>query len=284
MDMKRVAELARGLTRIRVGAIYELLACAAFISALYSCSLLPPQQQPTPQPTTVAIVLTPILPTPTPPQPTTVAIVPTPVPPTPTPPQPTTAAIAATPVPPTRTPLPPTPIPTAPPQITTLLPTPITPTPQPTTEPTPTDAPSYVHLPANAQFTQIAAGWHHACGLQADGTVLCWGDNRLDILEMPGGNPTLSRISAGRNFTCGLRIGGAIVCWGQNNYGQASPPDGSFYDIAAGRDHACALADGALTCWGKGFPDGSETIQRNPDVSFNHSSRRRLHLRLDIRR
>ena len=61
-----------------------------------------------------------------------------------------------------------------------------------------------------------------------------------------------------------MRIGGAIVCWGQNNYGQASPPDGSFYDIAAGRDHACSLADGALTCWGKGFPDGPETIQGIP--------------------
>ena len=171
MDMKRVAELARGLTRIRGGAIYALLACAAFISALYSCSQPPPQQQPTPQPTTAAIATTPILPTPTP------------LPPT-------TSAIAATLVPPTLTPLPPTHIPTAPPQITTSLPTPIAPTPQPTVEPTPTDVPSYVHLPANAQFTQIAAGWHHACGLQADGTVLCWGDNRLDILEMPGGNPT----------------------------------------------------------------------------------------------
>ena len=69
------------------------------------------------------------------------------------------------------------------------------------------------------------------------------------------------------NFNCGLRIDGEIACWGQNNRGQASPPDGSFDEIAAGRAHACALDDGALTCWGAGFPEGAETIQEIPLLS-----------------
>ena len=150
------------------------------------------------------------------------------------------------------------------------MPTPIAPTPPPqtTTLPTPTPVPAYAPLPDDAQFTHIAAGKNHACGLQADGTALCWGNNyAAGNLELPGGNPSFTRISAGLNFTCGLRIDGAIVCWGLNNMGQASPPDGSFDEIAVGRDNACALKDSALICWGKGFSDGAETIQEVPPLS-----------------
>ena len=64
-----------------------------------------------------------------------------------------------------------------------------------------------------------------------------------------------------------MRIDGAIDCWGENDFGQASPPDGSFDEIAAGRDHACALSEGALICWGNHFPDGAETIQEIPPLS-----------------
>ena len=122
-------------------------------------------------------------------------------------------------------------------------------------------------LPSAAQFTQIAAGKYHACGLQADGTTLCWGRNRSYSLKIPGGNLTLSQISAGLNFTCALRVNGAIACWGQNDKGQASSPAGRFDEIAAGHSHACALDDGALICWGAGFADGAEDIQGVPPLS-----------------
>ena len=134
-------------------------------------------------------------------------------------------------------------------------------------KPTHTPVPDFAPPPDDAQFTQITAGKHHACGLQADGTALCWGRNISGSLEQPGGNPSFTRISAGLNFTCGLRIDGAIVCWGRNGVGQATPPDGRFSDVAVGRDHACALKDGALTCWGKGFPDDADTVQEVPSLS-----------------
>ena len=137
----------------------------------------------------------------------------------------------------------------------------------PTPTPTPTPVPNFVPLIDDVPFTQIAVGKWHACGLQSDGRALCWGSNVSGSLEIPGGNPTLSRIAAGLNFTCGLRIEGAIVCWGQNDEGQASPPAGSFDEIAAGRDHACALDDGALICWGGDFPDGGEAIQEISTLS-----------------
>ena len=138
--------------------------------------------------------------------------------------------------------------------------------------PTPTPFPDFVPLPDDAQFTQIAAGKWHACGLQADGTALCWGRNIRGSLEQPGGNPSFTRISAGLNFTCGLRIDGAINCWGRNNAGQAAPPNGRFDEIAAGSAHACALDDGALICWGGEFPRGvAVTIQEVPPLSAIHA-------------
>ena len=138
---------------------------------------------------------------------------------------------------------------------------------EPMPTPTPTPVPAFAPLPAAAQFTQIALGKTHACGLQADGTALCWGLDFRDSLATPGGNLTFSRISAGLNFTCALRIDGAIACWGQNNHGQASPPNGRFDEIAASHSHACALDDGALMCWGAGFPDNAESIQGIPPLS-----------------
>ena len=240
MNAKLVAELARWMPR---HPIYALIACTALALAFYSCNESPPQQQPTPLPPTATRIA-----------PTPVSVAPTPANSHPTP-----SSIPTT--PPTQQP--------TPPQIEsrpTPSPIPATPIPLPPIGPTPTSVPDSISLPDDTQFTQIAAGWHHACGLQADGSVLCWGNNRSGSLGIPAGL-NLSRISAGLNFTCGLRDDGAIACWGENEAGQASPPNGSFDDVTAGQNHACALDDGALICWGKGFPDGAETIQEIPPLS-----------------
>ena len=223
--MKRIAELARGLTQFRSGTIYALTACAALALALYSCSEPPAQQR-----------------------------------------QPTVARIAQTSVPPAPTQSPPTnsrPTPS-------LIPT-IPPERQPTLQsmeptPSPNAVPDFGPMPDNVPFTQLTTGKHHACGLRADGTALCWQSNLRGRWDVPDGM-TFRQISAGFGFTCGLRADRAIACWGENNYGQASPPNGRFDEIAAGRLHACALDRGVLTCWGKHFPYGGETIQELPPIS-----------------
>ena len=106
----------------------------------------------------------------------------------------------------------------------------------------------------------------HACGLQADGSALCWGNSINGSLNVPV-DLAFRQISAGLNFTCGLRIDHSIACWGENDVGQSSPPNDRFSEIAAGRDHVCALDDGALICWGRNFPNGPLTIQGIPLLS-----------------
>jgi len=124
-------------------------------------------------------------------------------------------------------------------------------------------------------FTQFSVGGRHACGIDADGQLFCWGDNRAR--QLGGMMPQLARptriddrtwtmVAAGGAHTCGLSAGVAY-CWGDNAQGQAAGMDGGiiekpqavsfgiaspppFTKIAAGGSHSCALGEGQLFCWG----------------------------------
>ena len=106
-----------------------------------------------------------------------------------------------------------------------------------------------VDLGVDGGFVAIDAGWDHTCGLKADGSVLCWGDNEFGQLSAPSG--VFAAVAAGGLHSCGLRTDGAITCWGDNDFGQLSAPSGVFVSVAAGGLHSCGLrTDGAITCWG----------------------------------
>jgi alpha-tubulin suppressor-like RCC1 family protein len=127
----------------------------------------------------------------------------------------------------------------------------------------------------------IDVGDMTVCAVGVDGQVWCWGGNergRLgtgDLLKgmMPrraaeGQLFTKVSESPGGAFTCGVTTGGRAYCWGDQNGGRlgngdmgmsmeyvTSPVavmgDRTYIDIAAGGDHACAIATGgAAYCWG----------------------------------
>ena len=78
----------------------------------------------------------------------------------------------------------------------------------------------------------MSAGAEHTCGVRADGSVECWGDDDYGRATPPGGS--FASVSAGGYHTCGVKIDGSVQCWGFNEdlhfnvVGQATPPGGSF--------------------------------------------------------
>ena len=60
-------------------------------------------------------------------------------------------------------------------------------------------------------------------------------------------------LTAGWDYTCAIADDDA-VCWGgPNQYGQATVPAGltNASAIAAGDYHTCAIDDNGVTCWGR---------------------------------
>ena len=235
--MTPIARLARRIARMPATA---LPACAAALClALIACA-----QPPTPQ----AAPHTPLLPS---------VATPTSPPTTLTPPAAASHPISAHPTPP--------PTPTAAPAPPSVA------IPTPAAQPTPSAPP--IFPPADVVFTQLTAGKTHACGLRESGGALCWGYDRYDYgsLDVPD-ETDFRQISAGLHFTCALRQDGTIACWGNNSAGQASPPQGSFSEIAAGNNHVCAIpiSQGSpleLVCWGGTFPNGAETLPLDAPLS-----------------
>lgn len=133
------------------------------------------------------------------------------------------------------------------------------------------------------QFTALAVGSDHACGLVQNGTAYCWGLNRrgalgagldtdppsisLNPTQVAGGHRFIE-ISAGLATTCGVATKGVTYCWGANDVGQVGDgtvnPAGvdvptavrnssvlGLHDVSTGFTHACGFgSSGEFFCWG----------------------------------
>lgn len=119
------------------------------------------------------------------------------------------------------------------------------------------------------------------CAVGVDGMSWCWGQNELGRLGtgdlLHGKVPRRAAEgyafrkvseSTGGAFTCGITTTGRAYCWGSQEGGRLGDGtmapggqyvtlpvpvsgDRTYTDIAAGGDHACAIAtDGGAYCWG----------------------------------
>lgn len=135
-------------------------------------------------------------------------------------------------------------------------------------------------------WTSISVGAYHACGVAADGSAYCWGDNTSGELGTGNTTPqttpalvlnnlTFASVDAGNDglgtglppTTCGLTTTGAAYCWGANGLGQVGNANSSATQtapaqvsgsrtwtlVSSGGEQACGRATtGILYCWGRG--------------------------------
>jgi hypothetical protein len=136
-------------------------------------------------------------------------------------------------------------------------------------------------FPAGVGITEVIAGNDHFCARAEVGDVYCWGRN-VEGMAVPDLAPAdvappalldwlrgVGPLSLGPQLTCGTDgTGIGVVCWGGGELGElgvldevdppgpgplpiGAPLDTAAIDeIAAGRDHACALTAGEVLCWG----------------------------------
>jgi alpha-tubulin suppressor-like RCC1 family protein len=120
----------------------------------------------------------------------------------------------------------------------------------------------------------VAAGWRHTCASLESGVVQCWGENDLGQLGDGSGQNSLTpvtvagldepvqQLDGAGGKTCALLESGTVACWGtaEMTARSVSGFGGEVTNVSVGGfDNACAIADGAVYCWGENIfgRDGS---------------------------
>ncbi len=84
-------------------------------------------------------------------------------------------------------------------------------------------------------------------------SILAWGDNSAQQLNVPMGTAEVVTTSAGGDHSLALRADDSIVPWGDNSTGQSIVPQpaGDIVAVADGGSHALGLrSDGSVIAWG----------------------------------
>ncbi|MCA8837835.1 MAG: hypothetical protein K8963_08305, partial [Proteobacteria bacterium] len=132
------------------------------------------------------------------------------------------------------------------------------------------------YMVAQSNWSQVSAGKLHACAINSDDELHCWGDGsggRLGTVDNTpgrvGANYTWADVSAGVGHTCASNTQGELYCWGRGDDGQLGLNDNTNYstprrvgadtdwaDISVGSYHSCAVkSSGQLFCWGSDDSD-----------------------------
>ena len=145
-----------------------------------------------------------------------------------------------------------------------------------------------IDLGPGIKATTISAGFYHACAIDQNRDLHCWGntsgvgydwpDSLVGDDETPAdaptvdlGDHTVKSLATGGYHSCAILDDGKLRCWGQGGQGQLGYGTSSgIFDaadagnvdvgngrtvkaVAAGGFHTCAILDnGKVRCWGQG--------------------------------
>ena len=139
-------------------------------------------------------------------------------------------------------------------------------------------SPHPVPIPSLTGVTRLAAGDLHACAVDGEANLWCWGinydgqlgDGTTDVRYEPVlVSADVIDVGAGLDHTCLVDDQGRPFCWGDNEYSQlgdgtqegkltptavappASEPWPAVTALGVGKRHSCALTmDARIVCWG----------------------------------
>lgn len=128
------------------------------------------------------------------------------------------------------------------------------------------------------RWRAVGVGDGHACALNRNGAVYCWGrghggqlgrgpvapDPVPRPINAPGGDSVFTALAVGGDHACAIRRSDRrLLCWGRNEYGQLGagdrvserPPlpvsgNDEFLGVAAGPLNTCGWTASAVLCWG----------------------------------
>lgn len=103
--------------------------------------------------------------------------------------------------------------------------------------------------------TAIVAGWDHLLVLTSDGTVLGFGSNGFNKVDVPVGLSNVVSVVAGQNFSAALKADGTVAVWGQVEGNPAVRAEDltEVVQLAASNLALCAIrADGTVAMLGGG--------------------------------
>eukprot|EP01135_Chromosphaera_perkinsii_P005201 Nk52_evm4s323 gene=Nk52_evmTU4s323 len=126
---------------------------------------------------------------------------------------------------------------------------------------------------------KVSVGMKHACGIDANDAVHCWGDDAYG--QSTGDWGKFKMVSSGASHTCGILAGtGSAVCWGREDLCQVPKisieKKYNFVDLSSSTEGTCGIVKSgdksSIVCW------PSETISLSgleeeefTQISFHNS-------------
>jgi len=107
--------------------------------------------------------------------------------------------------------------------------------------------------PIQGDYLDIKGGWESTCALGGDGQVVCWGTNSLGYNKHSKAHLISELSGMGRDYLCGIDSSGGVYCWG-NSGEELYENSSSYQEVAVSLYHVCALdEDGYAHCWGNDY-------------------------------
>jgi hypothetical protein len=107
-----------------------------------------------------------------------------------------------------------------------------------------------------AGVEELVASGAIACARDAKGTT-CWGADGKD--DRDGAEIAFKQIAAGFTHACGLDAAGSVTCWGSGDWAAngafSKPGTADAQQVATGDRHACIITkEKKVACWGRTTP------------------------------